>query len=87
MITFMFCGYCLEFNRKGNCSCSLCSASFKAFCDREELCGNECYFEEENIVLKKGFGRILLTHGAGHIEKNLLLATFKFCKVSVKIEF
>ena len=47
----------------------------------------ECHPEEENIVLKKAFGRILLTCGAGHMEKNLLLATFKFCKVSINIDF
>ena len=46
----------------------------------------ECH-PEENIVLKKTFGRILLTCGAGYMEKNLLLATFKFCKVSMKTEF
>ena len=40
IITFMFCGSCLEFNEKGNCSCSLHSASFKTFCDRGEWYGN-----------------------------------------------
>ena len=67
--------------------CAICNALIDLQVETEDEHHEECHSEEENIVLKKAFGRILLTCGAGHMEKNLLLATFKFCKVSINIDF
>ena len=46
----------------------------------------ECHPGKESIKLKKAFGRTLLTCGVGHMEKNLLLATFTFYNASVKVD-
>ena len=66
--------------------CTICNALIDLKVETEDEHHEECHSEKENIILKKAFGRILLMCGAGHMEKNLLLATFKFCKVSVKID-
>ena len=66
--------------------CTICNTLIDLKVETEDKQHEECHPDEENIVLKKALGRILLTCGAGHMEKNLLLATFKFCKVSVKID-
>ena len=67
--------------------CTICNALIDLKVETEDEHHEECHPEEENIVLKKAFGRILLMCGAGHMEKNLLLATFRFCKVSINIDF
>ena len=66
--------------------CTTCNASIDLKIEREDEHHEECHPEKESIMLNKAFGRILLMCGAGHMEKNFLLPTFKFCKVSVKID-
>ena len=66
--------------------CTICSALVDLKVETEDEHHEECHPEEENIVLKKALSRMMLTCGAGDMEKNLLLATFKFCKVNVKID-
>ena len=66
--------------------CTICNALIDLKVETEDEHHEECHPEEENIVLKKALSRLMLTCGAGDMEKNLLLATFQFCKVNVKID-
>ena len=63
--------------------CSICNTLIDLKVERENEHHEECHPEKENITLKKAFGRILLTCGAGHMEKNLLLVTFKLLVVGL----
>ena len=66
--------------------CTICNALIDLKVGTEGGHHEECQPEEENIFLKKGFRRILLTCGAGHMRNNFLQATFKLCKVNMKID-
>ena len=56
--------------------CSLCNEMF----DCTEITREEHSSLHDQVVdYSHVFGYILLVSGAGHMEKNLLLALFKFC--------
>ena len=56
--------------------CSLCNEVFDCTeCTREEYSP----LHDQVVDYSHDFGDILLVSGAGHLEKNLLLALFKFC--------
>ena len=58
----------------------VCTYCKKEFCSQEEYSKHQHNDANEVPIPVLRFGNVLLAVGAGHMEKNLILAIFKLCK-------